>query len=140
KVEEMRVGTGDDSSTMKIFLPMNQTPSLASTYLRLFRNLEIQNKILQFITPVYEQAKVEEKRSTPSVVILDKATVPERKAKPKVSLFTLLAFVVSLLVSLFVVFFIEMIKRLRSVNPNQFDASWNAARSDWFGLRSSRRS
>jgi len=53
----------------------------------LYRDVEIQYKILQFVTPLYEQAKVEEQRATPSVIVLDSALVPERKAKPKVSLY-----------------------------------------------------
>lgn len=139
KLDDMRNGSDGDSSTMKIFLLLNRTPQLATDYLRLFRNLEIQNKILQFITPVYEQAKVEEKRNTPSVVILDYASVSERKSRPKVSLFALLSFVVSLLISLFIVFFIEMMKKMRTINPTIFDKTFSDARADWFGLRSSKR-
>ena len=45
--------------------------------------MEIQYRILQFLTPMFEQAKVEERRQTPSVIVLDHAEPAERKAKPK---------------------------------------------------------
>jgi uncharacterized protein involved in exopolysaccharide biosynthesis len=119
---------------MKVLVPFKQAPELATQYVRLYRDLQIQNKILEFITPLYEQAKVEENRSTPSVVVLDHAGVPERKAKPKISLFTLLAFVISSMMTLFIVFAAEGIERMRSMNPERFGMLLGTIRSDWFGL------
>ncbi|HKZ40335.1 MAG TPA: Wzz/FepE/Etk N-terminal domain-containing protein, partial [Candidatus Hodarchaeales archaeon] len=91
----MNEGSSAAANDMKILLPFKQTPALGAEYLRLYRDVEIQYKILQFIAPLYEQAKVEENRSTPSVVVLDHASVPEMKAKPKILLYSLLAFVAS---------------------------------------------
>jgi len=135
KLKEMDSGSKTTSDEMKILVPFRQTPQLASDYIRFYRDVEIQYKILQFITPLYEQAKVEEQRSTPSVVVLDKASVPERKAKPKISLYFLLAFVTSSLVALFIVFSGEGLKRLKALNPDRYQNIWIAIRSDWFGLR-----
>ena len=135
KLKEMDSGSKTISDEMKILVPFRQTPQLASDYIRFYRDVEIQYKILQFITPLYEQAKVEEQRSTPSVVVLDKASVPERKAKPKISLYFLLAFVTSSLVALFIVFSGEGLKRLKALNPDRYQNIWIAIRSDWFGLR-----
>ena len=95
----------------------------------------IQQKILEFLLPIYEQAKVEEKRATPSVVVLDHGEVAELKAKPKMSLYMLLAFVISVMVSIFVVFLMEGINRIRSSHPDAFNRVWDSARSDWFGLK-----
>jgi uncharacterized protein involved in exopolysaccharide biosynthesis len=120
---------------MKVLVPFKQAPELATQYVRLYRDLQIQNKILEFITPLYEQAKVEENRSTPSVVVLDHAGVPERKARPKISLYALLALVISSMISLFVVFAGEGIERMRSLNPDRFNALVGVVTSDWFGLR-----
>ncbi|MEK7249817.1 MAG: hypothetical protein AAB209_05270, partial [Bacteroidota bacterium] len=121
---------------LKVFVPFSKVPDLGIEFVRRFRNVEIQYKILQFITPLYEQAKVEERRQTPSVIVLDKAGPAERKAKPKVSLYGLLALVISLVVSLFVVLTIEMMERLKSRDPERVAAIVSALRSDWVGLRS----
>ncbi len=68
---------------VNLFVPFQSIPDLGAEYLRRSRDLEIQYKILQFLTPIYEQAKVEERRNTPSVIVLDRASPPERKARPK---------------------------------------------------------
>lgn len=135
KIDEMNSGTTTNDEQMKILIPFKQAPELGSEYLRLYRDLEIQYKILQFITPLYEQAKVEERRSTPSVIVLDQAGVPERKAKPKVSLYALLAFVISTLISLFFVFIKEAIEQIEKTNPARYKNIANILKNDWFGIR-----
>ena len=70
------------------------------SYLRLQRDVEIHSKILVFLLPVYEQAKIEENRDTPTILILDKPYVADRKKKPKrltmVVVLTFLGFISSL--------------------------------------------
>jgi tyrosine-protein kinase Etk/Wzc len=139
KINEMNSGTPSIDGQVKILIPFKQAPELGAEYLRLYRDLEIQYKILQFITPMYEQAKVEERRNTPSVVVLDHAGVPERKAKPKVSLYALLAFVVSTLISFFIVFMKEAFERIEKTNPVKYRNMVSILKNDWFGLRLDRK-
>lgn len=136
KIAELNQGTKNgNSGEMKILIPFRQVPEIGADFIRLYRDVEIQYKILQFITPQYEQAKVEENRSTPSVVVLDYGGVPERKAKPKVSLYTLLAFVISMMFSLLIVFTKEGLLKLKQIDPVLYSNITTAIRSDWFGLR-----
>lgn len=135
KLSQMNRGSAVPGNDMKILVPFNKVPDLGSDYIRRYRDVEIQYKILQFITPLYEQAKVEERRQTPSVLVLDTAVPAERKSKPKVSLFALLALVISLVISFFVVFTLELIEKLRGGNPQRFSAIISTLRSDWVGLR-----
>lgn len=114
---------------------VSEIPAMGIGSLRLYRDVAIQQKILEFLLPVYEQAKMEEKRSTPSVIVLDHAQVAERKAKPKILLYAVLAFVVSMVLSVFIIFLREGVSRLRAVQPERFDQIWKIVRSDWFGLR-----
>lgn len=120
---------------MKVFVPFSRVPDLGVEYVRRFRDVEIQYKILQFITPLYEQAKVEERRQTPSVIVLDKAYPAERKAKPKASLWSGLAFIGSLLLSLVGVFLLEMFHQLQNSHPERINVFLAAVTKDWFGLR-----
>lgn len=135
KLSEMNSGVSLSPGELRVFVPFRSVPDLGGEYVRRYRDVEIQYKILQFITPLYEQAKVEEKRQTPSVLVLDKAGPAERKSKPKVSLYALIALVVSLLISTVVVFFLEMIEKLKSAHPDRFDALTSTLRADWFGIR-----
>ena len=135
KLSQMNSGTKFSKNEMNVFVPFSKMPDLGGEYIRRFRDVEIQYKILQFITPLYEQAKVEERRQTPSVLILDKAGPAERKSKPKVSLYTLTALIVSLLLSLFIVFVREAIAKLQSNKQEELNNLLTMLRSDWLGLR-----
>ena len=64
-------------------LGLKGSPDLVMNFLRIKRNVEIQNKILTTILPILEQSKIEEKRETPTVIILDSPNVPDKKTKPK---------------------------------------------------------
>lgn len=71
------------SETSNVLFPFKEIPDISINYLRNFRNVEIQNKILEFILPIYEQAKVEEQKSIPTIAVLDKAVAPGLKDSPK---------------------------------------------------------
>ena len=62
---------------------VNDLPSLGIEYLRIYRNILIRTKILEFLRPMLEQAIYQEKKDVPVIVVVDKAKVPEYKAKPK---------------------------------------------------------
>nr|HMN26475.1 hypothetical protein [Ignavibacteriaceae bacterium] len=111
----------------RIFVPLKSAPELIGKYLNIYKNIEIQYKIAEFITPVYEQAKIEEARNTPSVLILDKAFPPDRKAKPKISLYLIIGFVVSLILGLFIVFTFELFKKLKEVDSEKYTYIKNAS-------------
>jgi capsule polysaccharide export protein KpsE/RkpR len=73
----------ENSTDLNDFLRLGNSPQIAMSFLRLQRNIEIQTKILTYLLPVYEQAKIEEKKETPTILILDKPYIAERKSKPK---------------------------------------------------------
>jgi capsule polysaccharide export protein KpsE/RkpR len=72
-----------NSTDLNDLLRLGNSPQIVMSYLRLQRDIEIQTKILTFLLPVYEQAKIEEKRETPTIIILEKPYIAERKSKPK---------------------------------------------------------
>ena len=126
EVEEIRkklnsfTSNSDQLKDNKVFVSIKKAPELVGEYLKIYKNLEIQYKISEFIIPVYEQAKIEEARNTPSVLILDKAYPPELKAKPKIALYLLIGFAVSMILGTFFVLTVELIRRLQKVNPDKY--------------------
>ena len=80
-------------------------PDLILNNLRLQRDVEIQNKILSIIIPLFEQAKIEEKKETPTLLVLDYPYVPDKKVKPKrvisILIVSFIAFILSLLFFVF---------------------------------------
>lgn len=84
KLMDMQTGSGSDFTKGASVLPaFKNVPELGIAYLRLYRDYEIQTKLLEFILPLYEQAKIEEQKDTPAVIVLDKALPPERPTVPK---------------------------------------------------------
>ena len=82
-------------SSLNIFVPFEKIPETGVIYIRLMRNYEIQTKILEFIYPIYEQAKIEEQKDIPVVLVVDRAIPPEKKSFPKRSLIVIAAFLLS---------------------------------------------
>lgn len=90
KVNELKF-SDNLSSTSNILFPFKKVPEMMISYLRLYREVEIQSKIMEFTLPMFEQAKVDEQKSMPTVLIIDKATPAQLKYAPKKA-FIILAF------------------------------------------------
>lgn len=66
-----------------IIVPFKKLPKMIEDYFRYYREIEIQTKIMEFILPMYEQAKVEEQKSMPTLIVIDKAVPAQLKYRPK---------------------------------------------------------
>ena len=66
-----------------VLLPLKKVSLHAMEYYKFQRELEIGAKVLEFLTPQYEQAKIDENQSRPSFIIMDPPDIPEYKFKPK---------------------------------------------------------
>ncbi|MFH1528455.1 MAG: Wzz/FepE/Etk N-terminal domain-containing protein [Bacteroidota bacterium] len=119
KIKKLNSGEGYSQKDAKLLIPFNEAPELGNKYLKIYRSLEIQYAILEFITPLYEQAKVEEIRNTPSVLVLDKAGPAERKAKPKGSIYAVVSFIISSFFALLIMFTRELFSRLKATSPDK---------------------
>jgi len=78
------------STDSNVLLPFKNLPELSIQYLRFYRDLEIQQKILEVILPLYEQAKFEEQKSIPTIMVLDKAVPAQVKFSPKRATITII--------------------------------------------------
>lgn len=110
-LKDLQTGSGSDFDTGSNILPaFKNVPELGIAYLRLYRDYEIQTKLLEFILPLYEQAKIEEQKNTPATIVLDKAISPERATVPK-RLF--IEIIVAFVVFSVLVFVVHLFERLR---------------------------
>lgn len=82
KVKELK-SSNELSKVSNVLFPFKTMPDISIQYLRLYRDVQIQQTILEFVLPMYEQALVEEQKSTPTVMIIDKAVPPQLKFSPK---------------------------------------------------------
>lgn len=94
---------------------LSKFPEAGIGALRLYRDVAIQQKILEFIVPLHEQAKVDEQKNIPVILVLDRAIPPEVKTKPKRMIFVLLWTLAALLVSLV---YVVSRERLKAISPD----------------------
>ena len=126
KIELINAGQNLSEDGVNLLIPFKKAPGLGYKYFKIFRDLEIQYKILEFVQPMYEEAKVEEVRNTPSVLVLDYAVPAERKAKPKGSIYLVLALVSSTIVGLLIVFSLEGLNKIKLHSPEKYAYMKNA--------------
>jgi len=81
----------DSTDTRKLFPFFSDVPHLGKKFIRVKRELEVQNLIYEFITQEFERAKIEEARDTPTVQVIDIAIPPIKKHRPRRSLLVLFA-------------------------------------------------
>ncbi|HKI79999.1 MAG TPA: Wzz/FepE/Etk N-terminal domain-containing protein [Ignavibacteriaceae bacterium] len=110
KVAELKKGIDKDSP----ILALNTLPNKALKYLRYYRNVKINEKLLEFIIPLYEQSKIEVQKNIPVLQVVDYGVPPEKRSFPKRTLITLIiTFIITLLVYLVI-----LLKELISNSSN----------------------
>ncbi len=101
------------SEQKDIFIPTSKMPDLGLRYARLLRDFKIQETIFELLTQQYEMARVQEVKDSPTVQLLDRALIPEKRSKPKRKRIVILSVFLSGFLSVFLVFILEHIGRLK---------------------------
>ena len=101
---------------------MSALPGLSQELGIRVRDVAIQEKLFELLTEQYEQSKIQEAKDTPTISVLDYPRVPEGKVRPKRLKMILKAFFISLFVSLGMVFTREYFERLRTADPERYQA------------------
>jgi tyrosine-protein kinase Etk/Wzc len=117
QLKKMTYGTKSVANEPPPFDPLNpafvKMPGLGLDLARLTREVKTQEVLYTLLISQYEQAKIQETRDTPTVIVLDKAVAPERKIKPSIIMNIMLAFLASFLFSIFLAFFLEYLQTLK---------------------------
>jgi tyrosine-protein kinase Etk/Wzc len=95
-----------DTDFVRSFFPSFDTlPKVALDMARLLRRVKTEETIYRLLLEEFEKARIEEARNTPTVQVLDLATVPELRSRPRRALITVFGGIAGLGWStLFVVF------------------------------------
>lgn len=91
-------------------------PTISQEYIRLMRNFKTQEMILELLTKQYEIAKYTEANSVSTLQIIQKATVPDKKARPKR---TVLVIISTLAGFLFSIFYISVLEYFNFLPPDE---------------------
>ncbi|MCK4546659.1 MAG: hypothetical protein KAW17_04370 [Candidatus Eisenbacteria sp.] len=119
------------------FPSLGQIPDLGMQYIRLFRDVEMQSKIFAFLAQELERAKIMECRDTPTIEVLDRASPPDKKFRPRRWLIVVIAFVTALLGSIALAFGLDTVDRWSQDEQSmqRLSALTRTLREDWSGLR-----
>jgi tyrosine-protein kinase Etk/Wzc len=100
----------------------NELPELGMIYLRLYREVEIQSKLLEYLIPQYEQARIQEVRDTPTVTILDQGRVPTKRIKPQRKIIVIISMILAFIISTAFVFSSEFLFRIKKDQPETYQS------------------
>jgi tyrosine-protein kinase Etk/Wzc len=108
------------SESSLILFPFKNLPEVYKTYFRLFRELEVQAKIMEIILPLYEKAKIDEQNRIPTVLVLDNAVPPQLKYEPKKALVVMFFFFPFLFVFMIIIARAEKLRN-QEIESNTFE-------------------
>jgi len=123
KVEELKYSNSLRANS-NILFPFKEMPDIAIEYLRNYREVEIQQSVLEIIMPMYEQAKVEEQKSIPTVMVIDKAVPPQLKTSPHRAFIILLFVALATFILITFVFMANNARKLSSYT-NPLEKRWS---------------
>lgn len=92
------------------FISLDDVPDIQKEYSRLKRKEIYFSKLLEYLAPQYEQAKIQEMKDIPTIQVIDWASRPEWKSKPKRANIVILSFLISFMVSILLVLAYEGMK------------------------------
>lgn len=93
-------GSGEDD----IILAKSKAPEIGLQYVRKLRDVKYYETLFELMAKQYEMAKVDEASQGTLIQVVDYATVPEKKAKPKRALLVVLSTLAGLLLAVIVAF------------------------------------
>lgn len=108
-----------------------KAPGIAVEYIRKARDLKYQETLFELIAKQYEVAKLDEAKDGASIQILDAATPPERKSKPRRGLLILLAGAGGFFLACIGAFVLEALNKSRA--DSESSRRWAELASAWRG-------
>jgi uncharacterized protein involved in exopolysaccharide biosynthesis len=74
----------DEDDLLRAYIPtLENVPELALQMMRLKRRVGIETAVYTMLVKEYEKSRIEEARDTPTVQIMDKASVPNLRSRPR---------------------------------------------------------
>jgi uncharacterized protein involved in exopolysaccharide biosynthesis len=85
QLKKLKINTDqDEEDLLRSYIPtLEDIPELALDMLRLKRNVEIENTVYIMLVKELEKARIEEARDTPTVQVMDRASVPNLRSRPR---------------------------------------------------------
>lgn len=132
-------GAGDAAGgaavTREVFPPLSDVPALGLRYGRLLRGVKTEEAVVTLLTEQYHRARIEERRSLPTVRVLDAAFPPEHRYRPRRTAMVLVSVAAALVLSILLAYSLEIVGRVRS-DPERYAGLHRIADDVRKGIRS----
>lgn len=109
---ERAVQKDEGPDTSALYVPLEEVPEVGMELARHMRELKIQETLFEYLVQQYEQAKIEEAKNTQTIQVLDWASVPVFRSKPRRRMIVLASGGLSLILSIFLAFVFEGVTHL----------------------------
>jgi len=116
--EQLQLLEHSNSDSSFFSLPISSIPSLRGQYEVLYSRVQVNESLYQVLLKQNEQVKFQEQEYASTISVLDWATPPEMKSRPKRTLIVVATFVLSFLLAIFLGATVEYMSRLKNSNPN----------------------
>jgi len=85
QLKKLKISTDqDEEDLLRSYIPtLEDIPELALQMLRLRRNVEIENTVYIMLVKELEKTRIEEARDTPTVQVMDPASAPNLRSRPR---------------------------------------------------------
>lgn len=117
QLEQLELG-GPDSSYFS--MPVASIPALKGQYETLYSKVRVNEALYNTLLEQLEQAKIEEQRQSPTITVLDRASVPELRSRPKRSLIVLGSAGAAFLIAILMAVLFEYLDRLQENRPDEY--------------------
>ncbi|MGQ0720826.1 MAG: hypothetical protein ACT4PE_04535 [Candidatus Eiseniibacteriota bacterium] len=116
------------------FPPLSKVPALGLRFGRFLREVKTEEAVVSLLTEQYHRARIEERRSLPTVRVLDAAVPPERRFRPRRTILVLTVTAAAALFSVALAYGLEVFDRIRR-DPERYAALHRVAADLRKGLR-----
>lgn len=111
---EQQLKSAKDSLT-NAEITLDQTPKTSLHYLDAVRNLRYQESVYEILAKQFEMAKLDESKNYPLIQILDKASPPEERSKPRRGIIVAFSAVAAFLLALALAYRREQQTRIQRI-------------------------
>lgn len=112
-----------------VFPALMEYPDLGVEYLRLFREVTVQQRVYELIFPQYEQKKLEMQGIHSGLTVIDEPNLPQYKDKPKRAFIVVAGFLFGLFASFVSITSSEFVRKGRESGGRDYDTYLELRRS-----------
>jgi tyrosine-protein kinase Etk/Wzc len=116
---ELKKLEADEKGGHDPIMPTGRIPSVVLEYFRKLREVKFKETLYEFLLKQYELAKLDEARDAVLIQVIDKATPPDKRFKPKRGLMVIIATFSALFISISLCFILEFYENIQKNDENR---------------------